>query len=152
MIFRPQKELIIDTPKKPKNDNEYFEVLSKAVFRAGFSWEVVELKWPNIKKGFIGFDIKAVSRFDHRDIDRLLTDPKMIRNGRKIKATIDNANILKRIIRDYGSVRKFIKSLRKLSYGDKNKLLTKTFRNIGRTSSFVFLWSVREKVPSWAER
>jgi 3-methyladenine DNA glycosylase Tag len=35
--------------KKPENDSGYFEEMTKSVFRSGFSWQVIENKWPNFK-------------------------------------------------------------------------------------------------------
>ena len=72
--------------RKPKDDNRYYEVLSEAAFQAGFSWEVVRNKWPNFQKAFHGFDIDRVARYGPDDVDRLLADKGIVRNGRKIEA------------------------------------------------------------------
>ena len=42
---------------KPKNDDGYFEMMSRAVFAAGLNWSVVDKKWPEIKLVFDNFVI-----------------------------------------------------------------------------------------------
>ncbi len=74
----------------PKRDDTYLEILTQAVFQAGFSWQVVRAKWPHFRKVFKGFRIVAVARFTPRDVERLVKDPGLIRNARKIRATVDN--------------------------------------------------------------
>jgi 3-methyladenine DNA glycosylase Tag len=69
--------------EKPADDNSYFEKLTQAVFQTGFSWKVVRNKWPNFQKAFEGFDIDTIAAYDERDVDRLLADEGIIRNGRK---------------------------------------------------------------------
>ncbi|MEJ2148285.1 MAG: DNA-3-methyladenine glycosylase I, partial [Chloroflexota bacterium] len=75
--------------KKPADDDGYFEVLTQAVFQAGFSWQVVRDKWANFRRAFDDFDFEAVARYDTRDIDRLVADAGIVRNARKIEATIE---------------------------------------------------------------
>ena len=45
---------MIEVPPKvtPKNDHGYLEELTKAIFRAGFSWPVVRNKWDNFQREF----------------------------------------------------------------------------------------------------
>lgn len=88
----------IPPQQKPANDNGYFEQLTKAVFQAGFSWKVINNKWPNFRRAFDGFDIDKVAKYDDLDVDRLLTDEGIVRNGRKIAATIKNAQAFHRVM------------------------------------------------------
>ena len=75
----------------PTDDNGYFEQMTKAIFQAGFSWQVVNNKWPNFQQAFDHFDVDRVAAYDLADIERLLADEGIVRNGRKIEATIANA-------------------------------------------------------------
>jgi DNA-3-methyladenine glycosylase I len=70
---------------------DYFEALTKAVFRAGTSPGVVEARWGGLTAAFEGFDPARVALFTSQRIDRLMHDARMMRNRRKIEATIDNA-------------------------------------------------------------
>ena len=136
----------------PTDDHGYFEQMTKAIFQAGFSWQVVNAKWPNFQQAFDGFDTDRVAAYDIEDIDRLLSDPGIIRNGRKIEATVLNAIQFQAIRREFGSFVAYLRSLDALPYRDRQKTLSKRFKNLGRTSVFVFLWCVNEEVPDWEAR
>jgi len=47
---------VVPPRKKPKNDKGYFEILSKAVFNAGFSYQVVRNKWKGTMEVFHEFN------------------------------------------------------------------------------------------------
>jgi DNA-3-methyladenine glycosylase I len=138
--------------KKPADDDGYFEVLTQAVFQAGFSWQVVRDKWANFRRAFDGFDIEAVARYDTRDVDRLVADAGIVRNARKIEATIENAQIMREIVDEHGSFEAYLRSLDGLTYEARRKALAKRFKWLGRTGVFFFLWCVDEPVPEWENR
>jgi 3-methyladenine DNA glycosylase Tag len=136
----------------PADDNGYLEQMTKAVFQAGFSWQVVNDKWLNFQQAFDGFDVDRVAAYGLEDIDRLLSDTGIVRNGRKIEATIANALQFQTIRREFGSFVEYLRSLDNLPYRERQKSLSKRFKNLGRTGVFVFLWCVNEEVPGWEER
>lgn len=138
--------------EKPANDNGYFEQLTKAVFQAGFSWQVVNNKWPNFQQAFDGFDIDKVAAYDDRDIGRLLRDEGIVRNGRKITATIENAQEFQRIITEHGSFHAYLRSMDDWSYAQRRAELARRFKNLGPTGVFTFLHCVDEEVPDWEDR
>ncbi|MFQ5341535.1 MAG: DNA-3-methyladenine glycosylase I [Anaerolineae bacterium] len=142
----------IPPQRKPANDNGYFEQLTKAVFQAGFSWQVINNKWPNFRRAFDGFDIDKVAAYDDRDVDRLLGDEGIVRNGRKIAATIENAQEFQRLIDEYGSFHAFLRSMDDWPYARRRKELAGRFKNFGPTGVFTFLWCVEEEVPDWEDR
>jgi DNA-3-methyladenine glycosylase I len=72
-------------------DRLLFEHLSLDLFQAGLSWRTVLLKRDAFRHAFQGFDPQRIARFTDRDVRRLLTDAGIIRNRRKIEATICNA-------------------------------------------------------------
>jgi 3-methyladenine DNA glycosylase Tag len=41
---------------EPARLADYLDVMSKAVFQSGVSWNVVEKKWPGIKAALADFD------------------------------------------------------------------------------------------------
>lgn len=137
---------------RPSDDNGYLDSMTKAVFQAGFSWQVVNSKWPEFRVAFDGFDIEAVASYDERDLDRLLDNAGIVRNGRKISATIENARELQSIIAEFGSVNAYLRSMDEWAYAQKRKELSRRFKGLGPTSVFVFLWYVDEEVPSWEDR
>jgi 3-methyladenine DNA glycosylase Tag len=136
----------------PADDNGYFEQMTKAVFKAGFSWQVVNNKWPNFRQAFDGFDVERVAAYGPEDVDRLLSDAGIVRNGRKIEATIANAIQFQVVRREFGSFEAYLRSLDDLPYRERQKTLSRRFQNLGRTGTFVFLWCVNEQVPDWEGR
>lgn len=68
-----------------------FERLSLEVFQAGLSWAMILAKRPAFRHAFADFDPDAVAGFDQADVTRLIDDAGIIRNQRKIEATITNA-------------------------------------------------------------
>jgi hypothetical protein len=75
----------------PQSDQEYFALLSRAVFSAGLGPKVVESRWKEMGLAFYGFDPAMVTQMGEQDVVRLLSDPGVIRNRRKIEAVIKNA-------------------------------------------------------------
>ncbi len=75
----------------PQTDPEYFALLARAVFSAGLGPKVVESRWADMGEAFHGFDPAQVTQMDEEDVARLLSDPAVIRNRRKIEAVIKNA-------------------------------------------------------------
>jgi 3-methyladenine DNA glycosylase Tag len=136
----------------PSDDNGYLEQMTKAIFKAGFRWRVVDDKWPNFHRAFDGFAITKVAAYDERDLDRLVNDRGIVRNGRKIAATVENARELQRILGEYGSVHAFLRAMDDWPYAQRRKELTARFKGLGPTGVFTFLWCVGEEVPDWEDR
>jgi DNA-3-methyladenine glycosylase I len=96
--------------KRPSNDEVYFENMSRVIFQAGLNWQVIDGKWPSIKKAFSNFAIGKIACYTEADVERLMNDPEVIRNKGKIKAIIQNAQNFKTIEKQYGSFQKYLDS------------------------------------------
>jgi 3-methyladenine DNA glycosylase Tag len=92
-----------------QSDDRFLAGMAKAVFSAGFSWEVIEKKWPGFEEAFDHFDPHKVAFYADREIARLLKDTRIVRNGAKIQATINNARFVVDTAKDHGSFGKFLK-------------------------------------------
>ena len=68
-----------------------FERLTLEAFQSGLSWLTILRKRENFRSAFDGFDIESVADYGQREVERLLGDAGIIRNRRKIEATITNA-------------------------------------------------------------
>lgn len=137
---------------RPNGDNGYFEELTKAIFRSGFSWRVVRQKWPDFQQAFDGFDLNSVASYQREDITRLFNDGSIVRNRRKIMGTIDNAGQMLELAREYGSFYHYLRSLDTLDYYERVAVLIGQFIGLGRTGAFVFLHCVDEETPNWHDR
>ena len=131
----------------PKADSGYFEVLTKAVFQSGMSYKVINSKWPGFLKAFHGFDLDTVADFSPDDIDRLLGDATIIRNGRKINATIKNAEALRELAASHGSIAEWLRATRDLDWTERKTAIAQPFAFLGPMGAYFFLYSVGENVP-----
>ena len=122
---------------RPSNDDEYFEELTKSVFQGGLSWQVIESKWPGFRRAFSNFDVKAVSDYLPDDVDRLMSDPEIVRNLLKIEATIENAAELLLVQIDYGSFGEYLESF--ASTDDAVEDIARRFRQIGPKAAAAFV-------------
>jgi 3-methyladenine DNA glycosylase Tag len=87
----------------PQTDQEYFALLARAVFSAGLGPKVVESRWKEMGEAFHGFDPTQVRLMDEQDVARLLSDPGVIRNRRKIEAVIKNAGTFLQQLADHAA-------------------------------------------------
>ena len=134
---------------EPASLADYFEVLTKAVFQAGMSWRVVESKWEGFRRAFAGFDPVQIAAFTPEDVERLAADPGIIRNRRKIEATIDNAVELVELDREHGGFRNYLRSHG--GFEETAADLRRRFSFLGDTGVYYVLWVVSEPVPSYEE-
>lgn len=68
-----------------------YERLSLEGFQSGLSWLVILRKRESFRAGFGGFDPATVAGFGDADVERLMADAGIVRNRRKVEATITNA-------------------------------------------------------------
>jgi DNA-3-methyladenine glycosylase I len=92
------------------SDDEVFEVLTAAVFQARFRPAVVRARWPCIRQAFAQFDLAVVARWPDLRLDELMQSPGMIRNRKKILATLRNARDLETLAMRFGSVLAYLRS------------------------------------------
>lgn len=77
-----------------RGDQALFERMSLESFQSGLSWAIILRKRERFREAFAGFDPAVVAKFDESDVVRLLDDAGIVRNRRKIEATISNARTL----------------------------------------------------------
>ena len=73
------------------DDRTHFEFLILEGAQAGLSWWTILRKRENYRRAFADFDAAKVARFNAKSVERLLTDPGIVRNRQKIEAAIANA-------------------------------------------------------------
>jgi 3-methyladenine DNA glycosylase Tag len=134
---------------EPTSLSDYLEVMSRAVFQTGLSWAVIDRKWPGFIDAFTGFDPKTVAGLTPSDVDRLAEDTRIVRNRKKIEATIDNAGEIIVLDREFGGFRGYLRSHGGFEAVVKD--LVKRFRFLGETGAYYFLYVVGEDVPPHEE-
>ncbi|MCI2171533.1 DNA-3-methyladenine glycosylase I [Schleiferilactobacillus perolens] len=79
----------------PTHDpQKLFEFLVVAVFQPGLSWKAAASKLPVFEQVFAHFDAKVVAGFDEATIEEIESNPDMIRNPRKVRAIVKNAQAI----------------------------------------------------------
>ena len=92
------------------NDKYLYEMLILESFQAGLSWECVLNKRCSFRKAYDNFDINRVISYDANKINELLDNKDIIRNKRKIAASIKNSRIFKSIVEEFGSFYAYLKT------------------------------------------
>ena len=110
----------------PNFDDRYlYEILILESFQAGLSWECVLNKRESFRQAYDGFDLDKVIAYDNNKILELLNNNGIIRNKRKIYASINNSKIFKKILNEYGTFHDYLRTCTK----------DQIFYEIGRTTN-----------------
>ncbi|MBI2765046.1 MAG: DNA-3-methyladenine glycosylase I [Chloroflexi bacterium] len=133
----------------PEKLGDYLEVLTKAVFESGMSWRVIEAKWDGFRAAFRGFDPEAVANLSPDEVDALTADTRIIRNRRKIEATVHNAATMLALDAEFHGFQNYLQS-----QGEVISLLAdmkKRFKFVGDFGAYYFLYVVGQPVPEHHE-
>ena len=88
-------------------DDRWLAQMTKSVFQAGFSWKVIETKWPGFERAFHGFAPPVNAAMSDDEFDTHLKDTSIIRNARKILSVRDNAVFLCDLAAEHGAAAPF---------------------------------------------
>jgi DNA-3-methyladenine glycosylase I len=138
------------------DESAMFEALTLGVFEVGLSWSIVFGKRDAFRTAFRGFDVAKVAAMTERDVDRLVQDASIIRNRRKIQATVDNARAMMSASPSLVALAKSYESTRKRaprSVADlprstpqaeafAKQLKSQGYRFVGPTSVYAFMQNV----------
>lgn len=89
----------------------HLERLTLEAFQSGLSWLTILNKREAFREAFAGFDADVVAAYDESDVERLMAEPRIVRNRRKIEAAITNARATV-ALREQGGLEAFIWSFR----------------------------------------
>ena len=90
------------------NDRLLFEFLILEGAQAGLSWSTILRKRPEYRQAFDNFEARKISLYSEADLARLLANPGIIRNRRKISAAIANARAFLQVQEEFGSFDRYI--------------------------------------------
>jgi len=90
------------------NDRFLFEQLILQGAQAGLSWVTILRKRENYRKAFDNFDYKKIASYNEKKIQELLQNEGIIRNELKIRSAINNAKILLKVRKRYGSFSEYL--------------------------------------------
>ena len=89
----------------------YLERLTLEAFQSGLSWLTILNKREAFREVFHQFDADAIADFGSDDVERLMAEPRIVRNRLKIEATLTNARATV-ALREQGGLVEFIESFR----------------------------------------
>jgi DNA-3-methyladenine glycosylase I len=130
---------------------DYLAGMSMAVFQSGMNWAVIQKKWDGMKAAFDDFDPETVAAYSPADVDRLMSDTRIIRNRKKVESIVANAGEIIVVDREFGGFKEYLES-----FGDNDLLvkdLHKRFSFLGPTVAHIFLFTVGhdpEAQRAWA--
>jgi DNA-3-methyladenine glycosylase I len=109
--------------KAEYDDDKLFEYLLLECFQAGLSWITILKKREYFRDAYDNFDMDKIVNYDESKISELMNNPNIIRNRRKIEASVNNAKVFKDIQKEFGSFSEYIWSF------TENKVLKDTDEN-----------------------
>ncbi len=90
------------------DDRALFELLILEGAQAGLSWITILKKRENYRAAFDNFNTQKIALYDEKKIEELMQNSGIIRNRRKIEATVINARAFLEIQAKYGAFDSFI--------------------------------------------
>lgn len=85
------------------DDRKLFEFLILEGAQAGLSWTTILNRRNGYREAFYNFDANLVSKLNHKDIEKLIQNPSIIRNKLKINSAINNAKHFLKIQKQFGT-------------------------------------------------
>ncbi len=90
------------------DDRTHFEFLILEGAQAGLSWSTILDKREGYRRAFAAFDPDKVSRFTPARIEKILTDPGVVRNRLKVTSAVSNARAFLELREQAGSFDQFL--------------------------------------------
>jgi DNA-3-methyladenine glycosylase I len=90
------------------DDRKTFEFLVLEGAQAGLSWSTILNKRENYRRAFANFDPEKVAAFDAKKVKRLLADPGIVRNRRKVESAVSNAKAFLEVRDEYGGFDSYV--------------------------------------------
>ncbi len=90
------------------DDRKHFEMVLLEGAQAGLSWATVLKKREGYRRAFAGFDPEKVARFGDGRLEKLMLDPRIVRNRLKIWGARKNARAFLAVLEEFGSFDVFV--------------------------------------------
>lgn len=120
-------------------DDRYLSAMTQCINQAGFSWKVIENKWPQFEEAFYGFKIEKLSLLADEHWENYTTDKRVVRNWQKIKTVKDNLGFIYEIKRKHGSFGKWLAAWPAADQIGLMKVLKSQGSRLGGSTSMWFL-------------
>lgn len=137
-------EALLPSMKAPEElmkvpDDRWLSMMARCVFQAGFSWKVIENKWPGFEEAFEGFPVGRWSMMSDEDLDRLLKDTRVVRHAKKLQSVGENAIFLRDLATEHGSAAAFFANWPSNDFAGLLQILKKRGTRLGGNTGQYFL-------------
>lgn len=120
-------------------DDRWLSMMSRCVFQAGFSWTVVEKKWPGTEAAFWNFEPARCRAMSDEEFDALLKDSRIIRNAAKVRSVQNNAAFIMDLAAEHGSAARVFAEWPADDYVGLLDLVKKRGDRLGGNAGMMFL-------------
>ncbi|WP_290525046.1 DNA-3-methyladenine glycosylase I [Alcanivorax sp.] len=124
---------------RSRDDSWYLSVMTRRIFRAGLNHSLVDSKWPAFEQAFFGFDPEKLVLMPDSMLDERMQDTRLIRHWGKMKAIRHNAQFVRDLAEEYGSVGEWLAGWPAEDTVGMWMLLKKRGKQLGGNSGAAFL-------------
>ena len=96
--------------KEVTGDRKMFEFLVLESAQAGLSWITILKRRDAYRNAFADYNAEKVAGMTEHDVECLMQDKGIIRNRKKIEATVTNARLFLELQKEFGSFCSYLKS------------------------------------------
>ena len=140
------------------DDRRLYEKICLEGFQSGLSWLTILRKRDNFRRAFHGFEPARVAEMNEGDVEQLMHDASIVRNRKKIEATVHNASRALELQQEFGTLAAYFwqyeppRRERPIRYGDlmntaktaestalAEDLKKRGWRFVGPTTAYAFM-------------
>lgn len=121
------------------DDSRYLSAMTRAVFKAGFVWKIIDHKWPDFEKAFWHFNVLRCAMMSPDDFDALCGDERIVRNPQKIRTVPLNAAMILDVQKSHDSFGRFLAAWPTDDFVGLLEFLNKNGSRLGGNSAQYFL-------------
>jgi len=122
--------------------DRYLAEMTRAIFKAGFVWKIIENKWSGFEQAFWKFNVRRCAWISPDDLDALYVDNRIIKNSKKINTVSVNATMIQEIDEEQGSFVDLVADWPADDFIGLLDLLNKRGSRLGKLTSQYFLRSL----------
>jgi len=122
--------------------DRYLALMTKAIFKAGFVWKIIENKWPGFEQAFWKFNVTRCAWISPDDLGAFYVDNRIIKNSKKINTVSVNATMIQQLDDETGSFVDMVADWPATDFIGLLELLNKRGSRLGKLTSQYFLRSL----------
>ncbi len=122
--------------------DRYLSSMTKAIFKAGFVWKIIEHKWSGFEEAFWKFNVNRCAWISPDDLDSLYQDARIIKNSVKINTVSVNATMIMELDEEQGGFSNRVANWPTDDFAGLLALLNKRGSRLGILTSQYFLRSI----------